>query len=128
MFLFLVSLSGNRQESPSTLYFIRSTGVSASAYSFSTFVNDSLFCKLNNKRFSIHAVWPGLKSIHAQYGGSKPKEKPDRISLLVEPGRIYYVKLSLEQGFGGCELFCSEISPMDARNLLKQLKADSKCK
>ncbi len=119
--------SGYAQELPSTLFFIRATGVKASEYCFSTFVNDSLYCKLNDKKFSVHGIQPGLKTIHAQYGGNKSKDKPERITLLIEPGRIYYVKLHLEQGFGGCDLLCTEINPADARALLKDLKADSKC-
>lgn len=124
--LFL-SHGGLAQESPATLYILRSTGENAAEYSFSTFVNDSLFCKLNNKKFSAHQMQPGLKTIHAQYGGSDPKRKSERINILMEPGKVYYVNLELQQRFGGCDLFCNEITPSAARTLFKDLKADTKC-
>ena len=115
------------QESFATLYILRSTGTKAVEYSFSTFVNDSLFCKLNNKKFSAHHLRPGLKAIHAQYAGSDPKVKFERISILMEPGQVYYVNLQIQQRFGGCNLFCTEITPSEARMLFKELKADTRC-
>jgi len=123
----LMSHPGFGQESPATLYILRSTGHKASEYSFSTFVNDSLFCKLNNKKFSAHHLRPGLKAIHAQYAGSDPKVKFERISILMEPGQVYYVNLQIQQRFGGCNLFCTEITPSEARMLFKELKADTRC-
>lgn len=118
---------GLAQETLATLYILRSTGNKAAEYSFSTFVNDSLFCKLNNKKFSAHQLRPGLKTIHAQYGGSDPKRKTERINISMEAGQVYYVNLQLQQRFGGCDLICAEISPSAARSLFKELKADTKC-
>jgi len=123
----LVSGWVNAQETLATLYILRSTGNKAAEYSFSTFVNDSLFCKLNNKKFSAHQLRPGLKTIHAQYGGSDPKRKTERISIRMEAGQVYYVNLQLQQRFGGCDLICAEMSPSAARSLFKELKADTKC-
>jgi hypothetical protein len=128
LFCLLFTRLGYAQEPPATLYILRSTGAKAEAYSFSTFVNDSLFCKLNNKKFSAHHIRPGLNTIHAQYGGSDPKRKPERITIFMKPGQVYYVNLHLQQRFGGCDLVCAEITSSAARTLFKELKADTKCK
>ncbi len=124
----LLSTVGFSQEQPSALYLMRSTGKTAAEYSFSTFVNDTLVCKLNNLMFAVHPVSPGHKTILVQYGGSNPKEKAVHASLTVEPGRIYFFKIGVQQRFGGCDIVCTQLLPADARNLLKTLKADSKCR
>src|SRR5688500_16390420 len=74
-------------KSTAKVIIMRSTGYAGSATAFTTFIDDSLVCKLNNKRFSAHYVQPGAHYFSVQFAGRNSKEKAERIKINIEPGK-----------------------------------------
>jgi hypothetical protein len=106
---------------------MRSTGYAGSATAFTTFIDDNLVCKLNNKRFSIHIVQSGEHSFSVQFAGKQSKEKAERIKINVEPGKTYYVQLIFQSGALINNLYCQEVTENSANLILPRLKEDTKC-
>ena len=73
------------------VYYMRSTGFSGSAQGFTVFIDDNIVCKLNNKRYSIHEVAPGIRRFSVQFAGKSSKEKAERIEINIEAGKVYLV-------------------------------------
>jgi hypothetical protein len=94
---------------------------------FTAFIDDSLVCKLNNKRFSVHTVSPGTHKFTVQFAGKKSKDKAEPISIDIEAGKTYYVQMIFQSGFFANNLYCQEVTASSARAILPQLKQDTKC-
>lgn len=108
-----------------TVYFMRSTGFQGSAQGFTTFIDDQVVCKLNNKRYSIHQVTPGTHRFSVQFAGKNSKEKAERIEIEIEPGKIYYIQLIFQTGILKNNLYCQEVTKSSALTMLDKLKEDS---
>lgn len=106
---------------------MRSTGYAGSATAFTAFIDDSLVCKLNNKRFSAHYVQPGEHSFSVQFAGKNSKEKAERIKINTEPGKTYFVQLIFQSGAFVNNLYCQEVTESSANLILPKLKEDTKC-
>ena len=107
------------------VYFMRSTGFQGSAQGFTTFIDDKVVCKLNNKRFSIHDVAPGTHQFSVQFAGKNSKEKAERIEIDIEAGKIYYIQLIFQTGIIKNNLYCQEVTMSSAKTMLDKLKEDS---
>jgi hypothetical protein len=111
----------------SKIIFMRSTGFQGSFGAFTTFIDDQLACRLNNKRFSSHFVAPGEHFISVQFAGSKSKEKAERIKIKTEAGKTYYVQLIIQNGAFVNNLLPQEVTENSANLLLPNLKEDTDC-
>src|SRR5918993_592753 len=80
------------------IVFMRSTGFSGSATAFTTFIDDQLVCRLNNKRFSTHSIAAGEHTFSVQFAGKDSKEKAERIKINMESGKTYYIQLVFQTG------------------------------
>lgn len=109
----------------SKVYFMRSTGFQGSAQGFTVFIDDSVVCKLNNKRFSIHDVAPGTHRFSVQFAGKSSKEKAERIEIEIEAGKTYYIQLIFQSGLVKNNLYCQEVTKSSANTMLDKLKEDS---
>jgi uncharacterized alpha/beta hydrolase family protein len=109
------------------IVFMRSTGFNGSASAFTTFIDDQLVCRLNNKRFSTHIVSPGQHTVSVQFAGKSSKEKAERISIEVEGGKTYYVQLIFQPGMFVNNLYCQEVTKSSANLLLPKLQEDTSC-
>ena len=76
--VFLVSLAvvstvnaQDKKVETGKICFLRSTGMRGAAVSFKTFIDGNLYCKLNNKRYSVHEVPVGKHDIFVQFRGLK---------------------------------------------------------
>ena len=114
-------------EGTAKIVFIRATGHPGSATAFTTFIDDNLVCRLNNKRFSTHSVAPGEHTISVQFAGKESKEKAERIKINTDAGKTYYVQLIIQQGLWMNNVFCQEVTENSANLLLPKLKEDTKC-
>lgn len=116
------------QDSSSTgtakVYFMRSTGFQGSAQGFTTFIDDRIVCKLNNKRYSVHEVEPGLHQFSVQFAGKQSKEKAERIEINVEAGKTYYIQLIFQTGLIKNNLYCQEVTASSALTMLDKMKKD----
>lgn len=108
-------------------YFIRSTGFTGWAFSFTTFIDDQLVCSLNNKRYSVHEVEAGSHTFSVQFAGKQSKTKAEKLSISIEPGKTYYVQLILETKALINNLYCVETAENTAKVLLPMLKETTKC-
>jgi Protein of unknown function (DUF2846) len=109
------------------VYFMRSTGFQGSATGFTVFIDDQVVCKLNNKRYSIHEVAPGNHNFSVQFAGKKSKEKAERIEIMIEPGKTYYIQLIFQSGLFTNNLYCQEVTQNSANKVLPGLEEDKKC-
>ena len=107
--------------------FMRSTGFSGSAAAFTTIIDDQLVCRLNNKRFSTHAVPAGDHSFSVQFAGKESKAKAERITIKTEPGKTYYIQLVFQTGLLVNNILCQEVTESSANTILPKLKADTHC-
>lgn len=119
--------SAPEKEEMAKIIFIRATGHPGSATAFTTFIDDNIVCRLNNKRFSTHSVLPGEHTFSVQFAGKESKEKAERIKISVEAGKTYYVQLIIQQGWLANNLYCQEVTENSANLLLPKLKEDTKC-
>jgi hypothetical protein len=133
--VFLISLSfstamqaqdGQAKET-GKIYFLRSTGFQGSAVAFKTFIDGEFVCKLNNKKYSIHEVSVGKHECSVQFGGKKSKEKAEKFEVLVEAGKITYVKLVFETGVFVNNIYCEEVTENTAVQNMKMMEEDRKC-
>lgn len=109
------------------VYFMRKTGFSGSAVAFTVFIDDNVVCKLNNKKFSIHEVAPGMHNFSVQFAGKESKSKAERIEIDIESGKTYYVQLIIKSGLASNNLFCQEVTKNSANTILPTLEEDTKC-
>lgn len=107
------------------VYFMRSTGFTGSAQGFTVFIDDSVVCKLNNKRYSIHEVAPGTHRFSVQFAGKNSKDKAERIEINTEGGKTYYIQLIFQNGMIKNNLYCQEVTESSAKTILGNLKEDS---
>lgn len=110
-----------------TVYFLRSTGFNGSAAGFTAFIDDTLVCKLNNKRFSVHTIQPGTHKFTVQFAGKKSKDKAEPINITAEAGKTYYIQMIFQPGAFVNNLYCQEVTENSAKAILPKLKQDTKC-
>lgn len=110
-----------------TIFFMRSTGFNGSAAAFTAFIDDSLFCRLNNKRYSIHTIEPGKHKFTVQFAGKKSKDKAEPVYINTEAGKTYYIQMIFQGGAFVNNLYCQEVTENSAKAILPSLKIDMKC-
>ena len=108
--------------------FIRTTGFAGSAQAFKTFIDSTFVCKLNNNKYSIHLVKPGIHTFSVQFGGKKLKEKAEKFELLTESNKKYYIGIMFETGLFINNTYCQEITETTAKRKMEKLTEDKDCK
>jgi hypothetical protein len=106
--------------------FIRNTGFAGSAIAMRAFLDENLVCRINNNRFSKHAVKPGKHQFAVQYYGKKLKSKTAEVDINVEAGEKKYVLLVQHYGWIVNKVFAVEISEASAKMLLGGMKENGK--
>ncbi len=124
--LFICSIANG--QSTAKLYVYRATGYNGSAVGYSLFVDDTLVCKLNNNRYSIHDIAPGERKISTQFYGKGSKDKAESITIMVESGRTYYVELEQTRVGVLSKVYPQEIGESSTRKLMEKCKLDADCK
>lgn len=119
--------SGTAGGATANIVFMRSTGGQGAVIAFSTFIDDQLACRLNNKRFSSHTVPVGQHTVSVQTGGKDTGEKTEHITINAEAGKTYYIQLVSKVGLLINNLSCKEVTEDDAQKVLPKLKEDSDC-
>lgn len=122
--LFLNFLTSAFAQEKAKIIFIRSTGYIGSAGKFKCFIDKKIVCKLNNKRYSEHEVDAGKRQVDVQFGGTEYKANDEPIFLDVEPGKSYFVQLTLKTGILKNNILCQEITQNSAKVMMKDLKQD----
>ena len=125
------ALAENDPDSPNGLvYFLRGKGHAGSATAFSAIVDDTLACKLNNRRYSVHEIPPGRHEFKAQFGGKKGKEKAEIAVIDIEAGKTYYIQMVMQASFWVNDVSAQEITRNSALRLMEddKIKLDTDCK
>jgi hypothetical protein len=107
--------------------FMRSTGGQGALIPFSTFIDDKLVCRLNNKHFSTHAVPAGTHTVSVQVGGKEGSDKTEHITINAEAGKTYYIQMVSKVGLLINNLSCKEVTEDAANKVLSKLKEDADC-
>jgi hypothetical protein len=110
-----------------TVYFMRSTGL-AGFGAFSTFIDDSLACHLNNKRYSVHTILAGIHTFGFQFDGKKAKKKSKMLSLMLKAGHTYYFNIEIGGQWFVDAFYLMEVTENTAKKMLPLLKEDINCK
>jgi hypothetical protein len=124
-------LPENEQNAPNGLvYFLRGKGFAGSATAFSAIIDDTLVCKLNNRRYSAHQVSPGKHEFKAQFAGKKGKKKAEIAIIDVEAGQTYYIQMVMQASFFVNDLTAQEITRNSALRLIEddEIQLDKDCK
>ena len=117
----------NNTDESGKIYFLRSTGYSASATAFNVFIDEQYVCKIKDKEYSIHDVSPGKHICSVQFGGKKSKSKAEKFEVMVEAGKSVYINVVLRTSSVESNTFCEEITDNTAKNMLSQLSQKDEC-
>lgn len=111
------------------IYFLRRTGYSGSGGGYGVFVDGNFACKLNNKKYIVYEVDPGVHYCSAQFYGKESKDNAEKLKVTTEAGKKYYISVTQEVGLVTSNVYCEEISEDSAKQKIEQgLKLDSNCK
>jgi len=124
----LLAQNDTTQAASSTakIYFIRETGFAGSAINFRAKINDSIVCKMSNKRYSIHDIAPGTYTFYVTTW-DMPNNKKNGMELQVEAGKSYYLRMVLKQRFFENVIYYQEITENSAAPLLAKCKLEKDC-
>jgi len=128
--LFSQDLVENSSESKVGLvYFLRGKGMAGSATAFSAIIDEDRVCKLNNRRYSVHEVSPGMHKFKAQFAGKKGKKKAEIAEIEIEAGETYYIQMVMQASFWVNDVSPVEITRNSALRLLREdeIKLDPNC-
>lgn len=118
----LLAQAGFSQEQTGQICFIRATGYVASAVNFRVFIDDSLVCKLKNKRYTLHTVTAGEHTVAAQNTGLSVDKKSTPFKVNVTAGKITYINVIWAN-----KVSCQEITENSATEALKKIQQTSNC-
>jgi hypothetical protein len=115
-------------QSPARVYLIRKSQSSGIFESYKVFMDGTLMCRLNNFRYSVHEVEPGVHLFSVQNSGEKSKKKAESkaISINIESGHTYYVSFQSARS-GMFEFYPLEITENSAKVVMTSLKEDIDC-
>ena len=105
------------------IYFIRPYSFVESAIPFNIYIDDTLVCKIKNKKFSIHEVQVGEHSITARNNGLSSHKPTEPVTVKAESGKDVYIKLSLVNE----KIEVKEMTEFSAEYDLKKLKPMDRC-
>ena len=126
-FSFSVRAQELKNKETGKICFLRSTGLRGAAVSLKTFIDGSLYCKLNNKKYSIHEVPIGKHDVFVQLKGLKLLKHTQKLEIQVVEGKITYVQFYLEDEFLSFKFHSREISEDKAKDILTKVKEETKC-
>lgn len=126
--LLVFSTKSKAQTSKAKIILIREGMHEGSAAASSIFLNDSILCKLNNKKYSVHEVESGNYNFHAQWGGNRRgSDTRGDIQINIEDGKTYYIKFNVvAKAFNGY-VGLIEVTESTYNKLKDELKLDDKC-
>ena len=119
--------AANAAGATANVIFMRATGGQGALIPFSTFIDDKLVCRLNNKHYSTHTIPAGTHTVSVQVGGKEASDKTEPITINAEAGKTYYIQLVSKVGLLINNLSCKEVTEDAANKVLSKLKEDADC-
>jgi hypothetical protein len=114
------------EETQGEIVFIRSTGMPGAAIAFSTFLDDKLSSKINNKRYTKHSISAGKHKFAVQYYGKRRNNRHVETEIEVAAGQKKYVMLFMRAGFFVNRIYAVEITEAAATKMLVDIPEDGK--
>ena len=124
----LINAQENTTDESGKIYFLRSTGYSASATAFKVFIDEQYVCKIKNKEYSIHDVSPGKHICSVKFYGKKSKPSDEKFEVVVEAGKSVYINIVLRTSTVESNTFCEEITENTEKNMIGQFSQNNKCR
>jgi hypothetical protein len=127
LLIFGFFLQASAQNDKATVYLIRPVGPD-NYVPYYIHMNQKLLCSLQNGQYSKHQLEPGDHTFHAQYKG-KIKSNPETdLSLSLEAGKIYYLKIELKtKAFGKGSFHCEPISEEEGLKMIENFYYNLRC-
>lgn len=122
----VIAQADSAKPATAKVYFIRETGFVGSLINFRAKINDSVVCKMSNKRYSIHEIAPGTHTFYLTTW-DMPKNKKNGLELEVEAGKTYYLRMVIKQRFFENVMYYQEITENSAAPLLEKCKLEENC-
>ena len=109
------------------VYIIRATGHDGSLVNFRVIVDDMVYCKISNNRYSILDFKPGKYTFYIT-SWAKPKTKPTLgLEVQLEAGKTYYLRMVVKDLYIKDPYYFEEITSNSALPLLEKYKEDTNC-
>lgn len=124
--IFLSKAQDSSSSEYATMYIMRSSGTMGLG-AFSAFIDDSLVCHLNNNRYSIHTLDPGLHKFQARADGKKAKKNIKSLEIKISPGQNYYLIIDVIDHYFTGTISLIEVTENTARKMFPKLKEDHDC-
>lgn len=113
--------------STAKIYIIRATGHDGSLVNFRVLIDDELYCKIANNRYSIISIRPGKYTFYVTSWAKPKKKKPLGLELEVERGKTYYLRMVIKDLYYKDPYYFEEITSNSALPLLEKYKEDIDC-
>lgn len=110
------------QNNTGKVYVIRSLNYVGSAVNIHVYADDSLVCKIKNKRYSVHELPAGEHTFKVQNTGLSNHKKSVGLKVVVEPGKINYIAIT-----SGNALGLMELTPASGEQTIKPLITMKSC-
>ena len=132
LFLTIISVFCKAQpgdkDSLATVYFFRSTGITAGKRAFNVYIDDSLVCHLNNNLYTVHLVRPGSHRLQTGVGDQVARKKIQALDILMKAGETYYISVDVTDHDFYANLYLMEITLNTAKKMITSLKEVKNCK
>ncbi|RYD69906.1 MAG: DUF2846 domain-containing protein, partial [Sphingobacteriales bacterium] len=91
------------------------------------FIDDVMICKINEGKFVVREIPPGIHYVSVQSMGKKSSDKIDKTYIEMEAGKTYYVQTVVKFGEFFNYVRCREVTNNTAKLLLPKLREDKSC-
>lgn len=113
--------------STSKIYIIRATGLDGTLVNFRVLIDDEVYCKISNNRYSVINIRPGRYTFYVTSWAKPKKKKPLGLELEVEKGKTYYLRIVIKDLYYKDPYYFEEITYNSAAPLLEKYKEDTDC-
>lgn len=124
--IFLCKAQDSSIANNATMYIMRSSGVVGFG-AFSAFIDDNLVCHLNNNRYSVHSIVPGLHRLQVRADGKKTKKNLKSLEIKIMAGQKYYLMIDVIDHYFSGTISLIEVTENTARRMFPKLKEDTDC-
>ncbi|HEX2683189.1 MAG TPA: hypothetical protein VHL77_04625, partial [Ferruginibacter sp.] len=97
-------------------------GYVGSAVNFKIYIDDSLVCKLKNKRYSVHTLPVGKHTVSAQNTGLSTHKKSEPFEIETKEGQVTYIDVAWAN-----RVYCQEITANSATAVMRKVKQTTNC-
>jgi hypothetical protein len=111
--------------STAKVYLIRGTGLQGCLTNFRVLINDSVYCKLANNRYSILDIKPGQYTFYVTTWDAPRKRIKQGLEMPLDAGKTYYLRLVIKVKFGEITNYFEEITGNSAKLLLAKYKLET---